>query len=113
MRALKAAEDLKQEKIFITIVNVPTLKPVNKEAIAQHLESNKLVIALEDHNIIGGLGSAIAETIAEEIPVPLLRIGLRDKYPESGESEQLLDHYGMGIPDIVNAAKRVFQKKRG
>ena len=67
---------------------------------------------MEDHNIIGGLGSAIAEIIAEEIPVPLLRVGLRDKYPESGEPKQLLDHYGMGVPDIVNAVKNILQKKR-
>jgi len=101
MRALKAAEDLKQEKIFITIVNVPTLKPVNKEAIAQHLESNKLVIALEDHNIIGGLGSTIAEICTETIPKRVIIMGLKDIFPESREAESLLDKYGMGVNDII------------
>jgi len=112
-RVLEAARLLEMEGIKPTVVEVHTLKPLDVESIVKILSKTKAAVTVEDHNIIGGLGSAIAETIAEEIPVPLLRIGLRDKYPESGESEQLLDHYGMGIPDIVNAAKRVLQKKRG
>ena len=112
-RVLEAARLLEMEGIKPTVVEVHTLKPLDVESIVKILSKTKAAVTVEDHNIIGGLGSAIAETIAEEIPVPLLRIGLRDKYPESGESERLLDHYGMGIPDIVNAAKRVFQKKRG
>ena len=110
-RVLEAARLLEMEGIKPTVVEVHTLKPLDIESIVKILSKTKAAITVEDHNIIGGLGSAIAEIIAEEIPVPLLRVGLRDKYPESGEPEQLLDHYGMGIPDIVNAVKRTLQKK--
>jgi transketolase len=66
---------------------------------------------VEDHNIIGGLGSAIAEVSAEEMPTHLARIGLRDVYPESGFPDALLDKYRIGVVDIVNAAKKVIAKK--
>lgn len=112
-RVLEAARLLEMEGIKPTVVEVHTLKPLDVESIVKILSKTKAAVTVEDHNIIGGLGSAIAETIAEEISVPLLRIGLRDKYPESGESELLLDHCGMGVPDIVNAVKKVFQRKRG
>ena len=111
-RVLEAARLLEMEGIKPTVVEVHTLKPLDIESIVKILSKTKAAVTVEDHNIIGGLGSAIAEIIAEEIPVPLFRVGLRDKYPESGEPEQLLDHYGMGVPDIVNAVKNILQKKR-
>jgi transketolase len=110
-RVLEAARLLEMEGIKATVVEVHTLKPLDVEAIVKVLSRTGAAVTVEDHNIIGGLGSAIAETIAEEIPVPLVRVGLGDKFPESGESEQLLDHYGMSVLDIVNAAKKVLKKK--
>lgn len=110
-RVLEAAHLLETEGIKPIVVEVHTLKPLDVESIVKILGKTKAAVTVEDHNIIGGLGSAIAETIAENIPVPLLRIGLRDTYPESGESEPLLDHYGIGVSNIVNTAKRVFQNK--
>jgi transketolase len=68
-------------------------------------------INVEDHNIIGGLGSAIVELSAEELPTPIIRIGLKDTYPRSGKPDQLLDYYEIGVADIIKAAKKVMQKR--
>lgn len=110
-RAIKAAQLLEQMGIKAVVVEVHTLKPLDSEGIASILENTGAAVTVEDHNIIGGLGSAIAEVIAEKIPVPLVRVGLRDVFPESGEAEELLDYYGIGIFDIVSAAKNVLNKK--
>ena len=109
-RALQAAEKLKQAKIFITVVNVPTLKPIDKEEIAYFLKNSQLIITLEDHNIIGGLGSAIAEVSTETIPKKIIRMGLQDIFPESGEAEALLDKYGMSIDDIIKTVRNGLSK---
>ncbi|HHW49465.1 MAG TPA: transketolase [Clostridiaceae bacterium] len=110
-RVLKAAEILEREGIRTLVAEVHTLKPLDVESIVQILGETRAAVTVEDHNIIGGLGSAIAEVIAEEIPVPLVRVGLRDIYPESGRPEELLDHYGIGVADIVNAVKKVVKRK--
>lgn len=105
-RALMAADQLAQEGIRATVAEVHTLKPLDTEAIAELLETTGAAVTVEDHSIIGGLGSAIAETAGEEMPVPVVRIGLRDTYPESGDPEGLLDRYGIGVADIAVAARK-------
>ena len=110
-RALAAAENLKSE-VRATVVEVHTLKPLDTAAVAAVLERTGAAITVEDHNIIGGLGSAIAEAAAESCPVPIVRVGLRDTYPESGEAEALLDRYSMGVGDIEAAMRRALQRKR-
>lgn len=110
-RALKAACLLEKEGIKATVAEVHTLKPLDTPAIAEILRQTGAAVTVEDHNIIGGLGSAVAEAAAAEAPVPVERIGLRDIYPESGEAEALLDCYGMGVKDIVDAAKRAAARK--
>jgi transketolase len=94
------------------VVEVHTLKPLDVETIAGVLAACGAAVSVEDHNIIGGLGSAIAEVAAEEAPVPLVRLGLRDLYPRSGNPEELLDAYHIGVSDIVGAALRVIERKR-
>lgn len=111
-RVLEAADILEHEGIKTTVIEVHTLKPLDVGSIVQILGKTGAAVTVEDHNIIGGLGSAIAEVIAEEMPVPLVRIGLRDTYPGSGEPDQLLDYYGIGVNDIVNAAKKAIKRKK-
>lgn len=111
-RALEAANQLKREGIKAIVVDMHTLKPVDTNEIISILQKTGAAVTVEDHNIIGGLGSAIAEVSSEEIPTPLIRIGLRDLYPESGLPEPLLDKYNIGVIDIVNAAKKVISKKK-
>jgi transketolase len=111
-RALRAADALATEGVGVTVVEVHTLKPLDVRTIVTVLDETRAAVTVEDHNVIGGLGSAIAEVIAEHIPVPLVRVGLQDVFPESGEAEALLDCYGMGVDDIVRAAKEAIAKKR-
>jgi transketolase len=111
-RALRAAEALRKDGIHAVVVDVHTLKPLDRKAIVQILGQTGAAVTIEDHNIIGGLGSAIAELSAEECPVPVLRLGLRDLYPCSGEPEALLDHYGMAVADIVEAAKTAIRRRK-
>ncbi len=111
-RALKAAERLAQEGIRAVVADVHTLKPLDKEGIITLLKQTGAAVTIEDHNIIGGLGSAIAECSVEDCPVPIQRIGLPDCFPRSGLPDPLLDYYHIGINDIVEAARAVVRKKK-
>lgn len=110
-RAIEAVENLKKEGIYATLVDVSTLKPIDEAGIAEVLEKCRGAVTVEDHNIIGGLGSAISETAAEYCPVYIMRVGLRDIFPQSGEPNALLDYYQIGVSDIVDRAKKVIDKK--
>jgi len=110
-RALQAAEALRHEGIRPIVVDVHTLKPLDQEAVVRILKQTGAAVTVEDHNIIGGLGSAIVELSAEECPVPVIRVGLRDIYPRSGEPDALLDYFHIGVKDIVEAAKKAMKKR--
>jgi transketolase len=110
-RLLTAAEELAGRNIRATVVEVHTVKPLDTEGVTLVLKTCGAAVTAEDHNIIGGLGSAIMEAAAENAPVPVARIGLRDRFPSSGQPEALLDNYGMGVNDIVDAAIAVISRK--
>lgn len=112
VRALLAADSLSEAGIKATVVEVHTLKPLDKEGVAEILELCAAAVTVEDHNVIGGLGSAICETAAEICPRRVVRVGLQDVYPESGPAEELLDAYGMAVEDIVNAALKAVSGKK-
>ncbi len=105
-RALEAAELLKEEGIMATVVEVPTLKPIDVETISAVLKKCGKAISFEDHFITGGLGTAIAEVIAEHQSAKLVRIAL-ETYPESGHAPLLLDKYGICAANIVAKAKEL------
>jgi transketolase len=106
-RVLKAAARLAETGIQASVLEVHTLKPLDAEAVLAEAERTRAVVTVEEHNIIGGLGSAVAELLAENFPVPLRRVGIQDRYGETGPYEKLLDLYGMGVQDIVAAAEEV------
>lgn len=110
-RVLEAAKVLEGEGIGAKVVEVATIKPLDREGISSILRATGCAVTVEDHTIINGLGSAIAEVIAEESPAYLERLGLQDVYGESGFADELLDAYGMSVIDIVAAAKRAMKKK--
>jgi len=110
-RTMKAAEELEGEGIHCQILQVHTLKPIDHEAIAKASEETGALVTIEEHNIIGGLGSAVAEVLASSKPAPMERVGIQDKFAESGDYHQLLDKYGMSYRDIVDAAKKALQRK--
>lgn len=104
--ALLAAEELAGE-ISVEVVNVHTIKPLDKGTIVGSARKTKKVVTAEEHSIIGGLGSAIAELLSEEAPVPIRRVGLKDKFGESGEPEELLVKYGMTSKEIVKQIREL------
>jgi transketolase len=110
--ALKAAELLKNEGIDAGVINMSTIKPLDAEAVTLAAKRSGAIVTAEEHSIIGGLGGAVAEALAESSPAPLVRIGVRDAFGTSGDQEGLMRHYGLSAVDIVNAVKEVIKKKR-
>lgn len=106
-RSLEAAADLKAQGLCGRVVEVHTLRPLDVEGIARVLEESPAAVSVEDHQINGALGSAIAEVSAEHGAGRLVRLGLQDVFPESGDAFGLLDRYGLGVKDIVQAVERV------
>ena len=111
-RALEAAEELAKENVTATVIDVHTIKPIDEEAIVKAASQTRAVVTVEDHQIYGGLGSAVAEVLVENCPVAMERIGLRNTFAESGKYEELLTKYQMDVPSIVEAAKRVISRKK-
>jgi transketolase len=110
-RTLAAAAALAESGIPASVVEVHTLKPLDGKAILEEVRKSRAVVTVEEHNIIGGLGSAVAELLSENFPVPLRRVGIRDCYAETGPYEKLLDLYGMGVQDIVRAAEELLDRR--
>ena len=109
--AIKAEALLKKEGIRATVLDMHTIKPPDAEAIVDVARQTGAIVTVEDHNIIGGLGSTVAEVLCRKSPVPVEMIGIHDRFGESGELSQLIDLYGLGALDIANAAKRVIKLK--
>lgn len=109
-KAIKAAEVLKSEGINARVINISTIKPIDTELIIKAAKETGKLITCEEHNIIGGLGSAVLETIAEEYPVKVVRVGVKDTFGESGKPDELLEKYKLTSDEIVNQAKRICSK---
>ena len=109
--ALKARDILKSEGIDAGVINMSTIKPIDADAIIAAAKQCGAIVTAEEHSIIGGLGSAVAEVLAESAPVPLVRIGVKDTFGTSGDQEGLLKHYGMSAGDIAVAVKEAMRKK--
>ena len=109
-KALKVAEKLKEE-INIVVLNLATIKPLDKNAILEWAKRAKAVVTVEEHQVAGGMGSAVAEFLASEFPVPIEFIGIKDKFGQSGTPEELIEHYGMGESHIEKAVRDVLKRK--
>lgn len=103
-RAMEAHDILKEKGISARVINFSTIKPIDRDAIIKAAKETKGIITAEEHSIIGGLGSAVAEVISENHPTRLKRIGVKDAFGRSGDGFALLDYYGLGVKDIVEAA---------
>ena len=104
--AIKAQEILKQEGINIRVVDMHTIKPIDKEIIIKSAKETKKLISIEDHNIIGGLGSAISEVLTEEYPTKLIRLGIKDVFGKSGKAEELIKYFGITADNIIEVMKK-------
>ena len=109
-KALDAAEILEKEGISTRVINMSTIKPIDKDIIIKAAKETKGIITVEEHSIIGGLGSAVAEVLSENHPALMVRIGTMDTFGESGEAEKLLEKYGLNVANIVNKAKKLLSK---
>jgi len=109
--ALLAAQELQKESVGVIVVNVHTIKPLDEETIIACARESGAVVTVEEHQIAGGLGSVIAETLAREAPTPMEFIGVHDMFGQSGEPKQLIEHYGMGVSHIVAAVKKAAARK--
>ena len=110
--ALEAAQMLKEEGIAARVVNIHTIKPIDKEIIVKAAKETGAIVTAEEHNIIGGLGGAVSEVICEACPVPVLRVGVADKYGHSGKVPPLLEMYELTPAKIVKKAKEAIALKR-
>lgn len=110
-QALEAAEKLYKEGIDAEVVHVPTIKPLDHETILKSVRKTKCVITVEEAQASGGLGGAIAELLADECPAPMVRIGMQDRFGESGAPEELLHHFGLDAKHIRLAAHHIVSKK--
>lgn len=104
--ALKAQEELAKEGIDIRVVDVHTIKPIDREMIIKCAKETKKIITIEDHSIIGGLGSAICEVLAEEYPTKVIRMGMKDVFGKSGKADQLLKYFKMDSEALIEEIKK-------
>ena len=104
--ALEAYNTLAEEGIKVSVLNIHTIKPIDKEEIVETARKTGVVITAEEHSIIGGLGSAVCEVLSENLPTPVIRIGIKDTFGESGKPNELLKAYGLTGDDIVKAVKK-------
>jgi len=109
--ALKAAQELEKEEIEITVINNSAIKPLDKELILEWAKKSKAIITLEEHQIAGGMGSAIAEFLSENYPIPVHFMGINDTFGESGEAEELIQKYGLGKESIKQKVKAILKIK--
>ncbi len=107
---MKALEQLKKEGIYAILVEVSTVKPLDEISVTEILKAAGCAVAVEDHNIYGGMSGAICEVSSRNYPCRIIRLGLPDIYPQSGHAEELLDAYGLSVQDIVRGAKEAMKK---
>lgn len=109
-KALQAAQELLGEEIEVEVLNLSTIKPLDEEAITDFAKRVKKIVTVEEHQIRGGMGSAVAELLTQTYPVPIEFVGVDDQFGQSGTPEELIEHYGMGKEGIKNAVKRVLKR---
>lgn len=109
-RAIEAAEKL-HGKVSVGVINMHTIKPIDKEAIVDAAKRSGAIVTAEEHQITGGLGGAVAEVLGEHFPVPLERVGIKDTFGESGDPNVLMNHYGLAVDDLIKAVEHVIRRK--
>ena len=110
--AVEAAELLKAEGIDAGVINIHTIKPLDTELLTKAAKTTGAIVTAEEHSIVGGLGAAVCEALAETCPVPVLRVGVEDKFGKSGQVPELLELYGLTAKNIAEKAKRAIELKK-
>ncbi len=108
--ALEASNRLRQKGIHARVINMHTIKPIDQLAVVKAARECGAIVTIEEHSIIGGLGSAVTELVSEKCPVPVERVGVRDVFGESGEPDEILSKYGLTAQNLVGACRRVLNR---
>ncbi|MBY0328986.1 transketolase family protein [Patescibacteria group bacterium] len=109
--ALRAAKDLEKKGVRVIVVNIHTIKPLDTDLVIKLATETKAVVTVEEHQIAGGLGGAIAETLAQSVPTPIEFVGVKDLFGQSGTPNELIEYYGMGRDAIETAIMKVIGRK--
>lgn len=109
--AVEGAKELAQAGISTRVINMASIKPIDKDAIVKAAQETGAILTAEEHNVLGGLGSAVAEVVVQEAPVPMAFVGVQDSFGESGTPKELMAKYGLTAKDIVAAAKKLVARK--
>ena len=109
--ALLAAEELAKKGISVAVLNNHTVKPMDQNAVLSLAQKTKAVVTVEEHQVMGGMGSAVCEVLAKNYPVPVEMIGMQDAFGESGDSEELIEKFGMDVASIKDAVLKVLSRK--
>lgn len=109
--ALKASELLKQEGIYARVINMSTIKPIDRELIIDSAKKTGAIVTVEEHSIIGGLGSAVSEVVTDECPVIVKKIGINDVFGQSGTPNELMKAYGLTIDNIIEKVKEIVEDR--
>ncbi|MBI3273704.1 MAG: transketolase family protein [Candidatus Colwellbacteria bacterium] len=109
--AILAAAELEKEGVKVRVINNASIKPMDEETIIKAAKDAKCVVTVEEHQVAGGMGSAVAEILAKNYPVPIEFIGVQNQFGQSGEPNELIEHYGMGVSHIKEAVKKVLKRK--
>ena len=110
---LLAAEELKEEGISVEVINVPVIKPLDFQTVIDSVKKTKFAITVENHSIIGGLGSAICETLASRYPTKVYRVGIHDEFGQSGQSDQLIEYYGLDSKTLAKRIRTMYKNEQG
>lgn len=110
-QSLVAAKELEKEGIRVRVVNNHTIKPMDTGAVMRAARDCGAIVTVEEHQVMGGMGSAVAEVLAKNYPVPMEMIGMPDSFGESGQPEELLEKYGMSVVKIKEAVRKVISRK--
>ncbi len=109
--ALSAHEELKKENISARVINLHTIKPIDRDMIIKAAKETGAIVTAEEHTIVGGMGSAVSEVLSQNFPVPMEFVGVKDRFGESGDPKELFKLFGLTSADIVKAAKKVIARK--
>lgn len=111
-KAITVAQRFAEKGIAVKVLNISSIRPLDFEAIKNLAQEAGAIVSVEEHQVVGGLGSAVAEVLVQNIPVPMELIGVHDKFGQSGTPAELIEHYGMGISHIEKAVEKVLQRKK-
>lgn len=109
---LLAAEELKNDNISLEVINVPVVKPLDFQTVIESVKKTKLAITVENHSIVGGLGSAICETLADKLPSKVYRSGINDEFGQSGKAEELIEYYGLDSKTLAKRIRAIIKKEK-